>query len=806
MFRVSPVVRISASIVTICISVILLASVLGILPDERRIESTNRAKLAEAAAVNVSYLVSRYEIKEASKQLEFFASRNPSLMSAGLRRTNGELVIDINDHDMLWSVAYTEQNDGCYVVPIGNNLVEWGQLELQFTPLYAGSSQYFSRALLKLVGLIIAVLGATSWLQLRRILQYLDPTRSVPPRVKQALDNFAEGVAVLDPNERIVLVNSKFADYVSKKPEKLTGSRFWDLPWECTDPSSERSLAALCSGGSDRLQLTDKAGQVRYIFTVKASPVLDDNGKYQGAMLAFNDVTPLERNRAALLDTLEELSRSKKEIAEQNEELRLLATRDPLTSCLNRRTFFEQFESLWQQARGMKQPLCAMMVDIDFFKSINDTHGHSAGDEVLRKVGALLNEAASKSDVVCRYGGEEFALLLPAQDLDAASALGEKIRNALSELKFDGFAITGSLGVSAIHCGASNPQEMLDQADKSLYFAKRNGRNQVARYDHVPENLVIDESAISRVAPSNQPPLTPEIPFAAVSALVTALTFRDQYTGAHSNRVSHYAAMLAQRVLGPKDVYVIEMAGLLHDIGKVGVPDAILLKPGKLTPEEWQIMEKHDKIGIEILRKSFRHDGLTEMVKSHHFKYGEQYLATQGVCGKEIPVGARILTIADSFDAMTSDRPYRKGMAVEAALEELVRCSGTQFDPDLVAEFIELIQARGINFRPSSQIELSEEVLLSIGEQVELLAEAADCGNVKSFIALAERLKQTAQQHGVDEVSAAAAQAIDSVTEDQQLANLISESFELLAACRTARVSLSSVTDNSLREPNIQQN
>lgn len=790
-FKISPVVRISTSIVMICISVILLATALGILPDERHLKSVNRAKLCEATAVNISYLISRHEIREAGKQLEFFASRNSDLASAGLRRANGDLVIDINDHETTWRTAFSAESDGCYSVPIGNSEVKWGDVEFQFNSLYAGSNQYVSGSLLKLIGLIVSILGTTIWLQLRRILQYLDPTRSVPPRVKQALDNFAEGVVVLDTKERIVLVNSKFAEYVNQTREKLTGSRFWDLPWKNVDGKIERSLAALCAGGSDRLQLADLGGQVQFIFTVKASPVLDDAGKYQGAMLAFNDVTPLERNRAALLDTLEELSRSKKEIADQNEELRNLAMRDPLTSCLNRRTFFQQFEDFWQKAKSNRQPLCAMMVDIDFFKSINDTFGHSAGDEVLRATGKLLTTMAAETDVVCRYGGEEFAVIMPGRDMENAKQFAEKLRIALSERQYIGFTVTASLGISALGLGANSPQELLDQADKCLYVAKRGGRNQVVGFDEVPAELVVDESKISREAPTAVASTAAEIPFAAVNALIGALTFRDQYTGAHSNRVSHYAAMLAQRLLGPKDVYIIEMAALLHDIGKVGVPDAILLKPGKLTPEEWEVMEKHDTIGIEILRKSFRNDALTDIVRYHHFKFGEQALEKQGICGKDIPIGARILTIADSFDAMTSDRPYRKGMPVDMALEELIRCCGEQFDPELVEQFVDIIRARGAEYRPVATGELSEEVLLSIGEQVELLAEAADSGNAKGFIALAERLKQTAEQHGVKAVSAAATQAINAVTEDDQLSNLVRESFELLAACRTARVSLS---------------
>jgi len=212
------------------------------------------------------------------------------------------------------------------------------------------------------------------------------------------------------------------------------------------------------------------------------------------------------------------------------------------------------------------------------------------GDEVLRQTGAMLNSITRKDDVVCRYGGEEFAILMPGIDIEEAQVAAESIRIRMSELEFPNFKVTASLGLSAFSLGAASPQDMLDQADKCLYVAKRKGRNQVIRLDTVPADLIVDESKVSRTKPTEKISNDPTINY-AVTALRSALTFRDHETGMHSHRVASYAEMLAQRVVRPKEVYVIEIAALLHDIGKVGVPDAILLKPSALTSDEWAFME-----------------------------------------------------------------------------------------------------------------------------------------------------------------------------------------------------------------------
>ena len=593
--KIGSIARINFSIVTLCLGAIMFSQIVGVLPDERDCSAENRTKLCESVATSVSYAIGDHDLQRAGRQLELFAERNNELISAGIRRHDGGLVVEIGDHRSGWRDAVREKSDGVYVVPIANSQAEWGELELHFKPLYAGANRFYSNSLLQLMLLVGVLVGVASWLHLRHVLKYLDPNQSVPPRVREVLNSFAEGVVVLDESERIMLVNSTFVDHIGKSREQLMGSDIWDLPWILPDSleSHEGARKAREMHGI-QIRLADENGQIKTIFSVNSSPVIDDNGNCKGAMMAFTDVTPLERSRAALLSTLQDLSQSKKAISEQNEELRFLATRDPLTSCINRRTFFETFEQHWSSAANQEMPLCGVMVDIDFFKSINDGYGHSMGDEVLRQIGALLNEMARTDDVVCRYGGEEFTILMPGLTIEQAELAANSIRVRISELEFREFSITASFGVSAFGLGAESPQDMLDQADKCLYVAKRNGRNQVIRFDNVPDDVVVDESRISHTKPiSIDEESRASIPFAAVSALLSALSFRDHQTGMHSTRVSAYAAMLAQQLMSPRDAFVVEMAAMLHDIGKVGVPDSILLKPGPLTDEQWKLMRKH---------------------------------------------------------------------------------------------------------------------------------------------------------------------------------------------------------------------
>lgn len=792
--KISTLNRITISIVGLCVAAILISNSLGIIPDERITKTHDRALHCNTLTATISFLMSRHEVDQIVRQLELFQSRQPELISAGLRLNDGLLSAQVGDHAGGWDPNFNNETDGCYVVSINAAQEQLGSLELRYQPVFVGHNRFVSTTLMKLLGLMVPLLAVITTLQLRQILNYVDPSQVVPERVRQTLDNFAEGVVLLDSEDRIVLTNEVFSRYVGLSVKELTGTRLWSLPWDFTDYNGNPLVALRAPSDQSvivrgsTLRLRDEEGRVTAIFSVNASPVLDDEGRYQGLMATFADITPLERSRDELSKTLVRLEDSKKEVTKQNDELRFLATRDPLTGCINRRTFFEEFERHWDNASANQIPLCGMMVDIDFFKSINDTYGHSMGDEVLRRTGLLLHSVTREEDIVCRYGGEEFSILLPGVDLEEAEATAEEIRSRLSQEQFPGFTITASLGVSAFSLGAEDPQGMLDQADKCLYVAKRNGRNQVVRFDTVPEDLLVDESKISREKPQEEPePRLPKLPFSAVAALHAAVSFRDVRTGAHCSRVAQLAALMAQRILGPRNVYLIEIAALLHDIGKVGIPDSILLKPGRLTPDEWKSMERHGRIGVEIINRSFKHAGLTEIVQYRNDHFGGESTRRQSRKGNQLPIGSRILAVADAFDSMVSEQPYRERMSVTEALEELHKFSGTQFDPEIVGLLVDVVKSGHSITNTSQSVLHSNEIVLSIGEQIERLMEAAEADDHESFLTLAERLKKTSAQHEVTSLELAATNAIAAVCEDSQLNALVQESFEILSTWREVR-------------------
>jgi diguanylate cyclase (GGDEF)-like protein len=520
----------------------------------------------------------------------------------------------------------------------------------------------------------------------------------------------------------------------------------------------------------------------RHVFLVSSAPILSDGGELRGALVSFEDVTAMERQRAELQQTLDALSKSRDEIRRQNEELEVLATLDPLTGCLNRRSFFVQFEEAWHSAKRQRRSLSCVMVDVDNFKSINDQCGHRTGDQVLQSMASILQVDREAGDLVCRYGGEEFCLVLPDHDMGKAERVAEQIRCAIRDLDVEGLRITASLGISDIDQDASELQELLDQADKCLYLAKRAGRNRVVRWDAMPDDLV-DDTVLHRSAPHDD---RPRIPFHAVTALISALSYRDAETAEHSRRVADWCVAVAEGLMPTGEVYMLEIAALLHDIGKIGVPDSILLKPGPLTDEEWRIMRAQARIGSEILRSTFGHEQLAELVRLHSAHYRGQADRPDLPTGQQIPMGARILCIADAYDAIVTNKTYRAGKSSEAALAELRRWAGRQFDPELVKRFVEVVRSRG-DWQPSSHMSTTKEAALKIGIQIERLAQALDNRDLFGLKTLAGRLHATAAKSGLEPI-AQQAQYLEQIADQKgDLIELVQITRELLDLCRATQ-------------------
>ena len=352
-----------------------------------------------------------------------------------------------------------------------------------------------------------------------------------------------------------------------------------------------------------------------------------------------------------------------------------LALTDPLTGLGNHRHFHERLQRELAHADEHDGRVSLCFLDIDDFKRVNDQFGHPTGDRILSQVSARLRQGGESF----RLGGDEFAVLLPGLDEQQALVTARSIvqRIAETELGKTG-AVTVSAGVATFPQHGRERDSLIRLADGALYWAKEHGKNQVrlARAD------VAELSEFRRVASG----VDRVARFRAAASLARAVDSRDAYTGSHSERVSELAARVATKLgLDAEQVELTRLAGSLHDLGKLAIPEEILRKPGELTDSERLVLERHPQIGFRML-DSLGVDPVADVVLHHHERWdGAGY--PDGLHGEQIPLGARIIFVADAFDAMTSERVYRARRSAEEALAELRRCAGTQFDPTIVAAF-----------------------------------------------------------------------------------------------------------------------
>jgi diguanylate cyclase (GGDEF)-like protein len=358
-----------------------------------------------------------------------------------------------------------------------------------------------------------------------------------------------------------------------------------------------------------------------------------------------------------------------------------LALTDPLTGLGNHRHFHERLQRELQHAEEDAESLTLCFVDVDDFKRINDRFGHPSGDRVLQQVGGKLRQGGE----AFRLGGDEFALLLVGHDENAALEAANSVVERIGSLDLDHIGVvTVSAGLATYPVQGHGRDELIRLADSALYWAKEHGKNRVRLYR--PD--VVELAELKRLAAGPDRAAR----YRAAASLAKAVDARDAYTGSHSERVSEMAARVATKIgLDAEQVELTRLAGSLHDLGKLAIPEEILRKPGELTDSERLVLERHPQIGYRML-DSLGVDPVADVVLHHHERWdGAGY--PDGKHGEEIPLGARIIFVADAFDAMTTDRVYRPKRSAEDALAELERCAGTQFDPTIVAAFADEVAA-----------------------------------------------------------------------------------------------------------------
>ncbi len=354
-----------------------------------------------------------------------------------------------------------------------------------------------------------------------------------------------------------------------------------------------------------------------------------------------------------------------------------LALTDPLTGLGNYRHFHERLQSELTAAEEERTRLALCLVDVDDFKRINDRFGHPAGDRVLSRVAGLLRQGGE----AFRLGGDEFAVLLPGLDERATLTAAESIAARVGTVADDEVdSVRVSVGVASFPVQGAGRDDLVRLADGALYWAKEHGKNQVRVYR--PD--VIDLTQLKRLAPGPDRAAR----YKAAASLAKAVDARDAYTGSHSERVCELVVRIASRLeLDTEQTELIRLATSLHDLGKLAIPEEILRKPGILTDAERLVLERHPRIGFQML-ESLGVEPVADWVLHHHERWdGTGY--PDRLRGEEIPLGSRIIFVADAYDAMTSDRVYRRRLTDADAIAELVRCAGTQFDPSIVAAFVQ---------------------------------------------------------------------------------------------------------------------
>jgi diguanylate cyclase (GGDEF)-like protein len=384
------------------------------------------------------------------------------------------------------------------------------------------------------------------------------------------------------------------------------------------------------------------------------------------------------------------------------------ATTDRLTGVDNRQTLLASLFAEVERANRYERPLSVAFVDIDHFKAVNDTFGHAAGDVVLRGVAQTIKGNLRATDAVGRYGGEEFMLILTETDVEEGAVLTEKLRNLVAKQKFaiasdQEISVTISIGIAGGSGGPLRTDTLVRDADAAMYSAKSLGRNQTYIFAEPDEDARVPRSPISPAGRMLAMEVGRAARDAATASLTNVIAPLANHRGQPSPLIAAIVTMMARSLdLPENEVERIRVAALLHDVGKVAVPPDILEKPAALSTTEWRSVVQHPRIGQVILEQAAALKDAVPIILHHHERYsGHGY--PFGLRGSDIPLGARIVAIADAYDAMTHDRPYKRAISHDAAVNELRRHAGTQFDPELVTLFCDLYASRAPSVEPLAE-------------------------------------------------------------------------------------------------------
>ncbi len=540
--KLSAIPRMTMGLVSLAVMLLLVADLLlGLFPSEATARKELNARLAHGLATQVAALLQRRDWSAVEQTLRAVHAGSEDIASIGLRRADGRLLARSGPHPEQWkggasawalditvplrtgaSAAHPGSASAAH--PKGGR--DWGQLEVAYRS--AGLKDlpgWLLSGPARLVLLFMLVASGVYYLYLRRMLEHLDPAAAVPDRVRNAFDTLVEGVLVVDLQGRILLVNKAFEALRPPGDDRpLVGLRAQSLQWlqpaeEGTDATPWLSTVhqRQSARGLRFVVRPEAASETRAHVTLNCSPLLDEQGGLRGCLVSLGDVTELELSHQQLVEVLADLAVSKQELVEKNEALELLANHDPLSGCLNRRAFFALGQALFERAAFDSSPLVCVMADIDHFKRINDTWGHRVGDQAIQRIAALLRQQVRPGDLLGRYGGEEFCLVLPGADGERGRRLAELLRKAVADNQGQGLEpgaelqMSASFGVAVIDSTVASLAALIDRADRAMYAAKKSGRNRVVVFApgrHTPADPAHSADAAFGAATQAVPVLT----------------------------------------------------------------------------------------------------------------------------------------------------------------------------------------------------------------------------------------------------------------------------------------------------------
>ncbi len=492
--RISPAFRLSLGLVLFTLSVLLIIDLFGIIPKRSDMVLDTRKRVSESIAVQLSVAATANNLVFVEETLKSFVKRNNDVVAAAMIKESGEVIAIYGDFT---NTAYLKANqdtslEDLVFIPIYAGAERWGTVNVEFSPVYtAGIWGYFKQSIFGMLIIVAASCLMGFMLILRKALRFLNPKDVVPERVRTAFNTLSEGVLIVDNKEQIIMANDAFARQVGRDAAELLGTRASSLKWKFRKADGENELPWIKSieEGVKKvgvaLNLSTPRTGVRSM-SANSAPILDDAGKTRGSLVTFDDITDVEESNVLLENAVTTLQKNDAEIRRKNIELEVLASRDALTGCYNRRAFFDLLEDMFIQAVKTNTDLVAIMVDIDHFKSINDRFGHAVGDEAIRMVTDILNACDYGGAIVGRYGGEEFCMALPNAGLDKGHDVAEILRKQIIKAS-KGFhnkemMITASFGVSNAEAYMTSVTDLLEHADKALYIAKESGRNRVVAW------------------------------------------------------------------------------------------------------------------------------------------------------------------------------------------------------------------------------------------------------------------------------------------------------------------------------------